>query len=71
MTEKDLKGEQAISKEHVDNNLAVRKMLIARGVKPEQLPPSEDLKKVQRRLESDEKKVQKDARKLKSRKKRE
>jgi len=36
-------------------------MLIERGVKPEQLPPSEDLKKVQRRLEGDEKKVLKDA----------
>lgn len=57
VTEKDLKGESAISKEHVDNNTAVRKMLMERGVKPEQLPPSEDLKKVQRRLDSDDKKV--------------
>ena len=40
-------------------------MLIERGVKPEQLPTSEDLKKVQRRLESDEKKVIKDAKKKK------
>lgn len=63
--EKDLKGETTISKEHVDNNLAVRKMLIERGVKPEQLPPSEDLKKVQRRLEGNEKKVIKDAKKNK------
>lgn len=69
VTEKDLKGERAISKEHIDNNLAVRKMLIERGVKPEQLPASEDLKKVQRRLEGDEKKVIKDAKKLKDRKK--
>lgn len=65
VTEKDLKGENAISKEHIDNNLAVRKMLIKRGVKPEQLPASEDLKKVQRRLESDEKKVIKEAKKKK------
>ena len=63
VTEKDLKGQNAISKEHINNNLAVRKMLIERGVKPEQLPASEDLKKVQRRLESDEKKVIKDAKK--------
>lgn len=63
--EKDLLGETAISKEHIDNNQAVRKMLINRGVKPEQLPPSEDLKKVQRRLKGDEKKVIKDAKKLK------
>jgi DNA-damage-inducible protein D len=36
-----------------------------RGVKPEQLPAAEDLRKVQRRLESDEKKVIKDAKKMK------
>lgn len=69
VTEKDLKGENAISKEHIDNNLAVRRMLIERGVKPEQLPASEDLKKVQRRLDGDEKKVIKDAKKLKDKKK--
>jgi DNA-damage-inducible protein D len=66
--EKDIKGENAISREHVDNNLAVRKMLIERGVKPEQLPPAEDLKKVQRRLEGDEKKVLKDTKKIKGKK---
>jgi len=65
VTEKDLKGERNISKEHIDNNLAVRKMLIERGVKPEQLPASEDLKKIQRRLEGDEKKVIKEAKKKK------
>jgi DNA-damage-inducible protein D len=67
--EKDLKGESSISREHVDNNLAVRKMLDKRGVKPERLPPSEDLKKVQRRLDSDAKKVVKDAQKKKVKKK--
>jgi DNA-damage-inducible protein D len=65
VTEKDLKGETNISREHVDNNLAVRRMLIERGVKPEQLPASEDLKKVQRRLDGDEKKVIKEAKKKK------
>lgn len=40
VTEKDLKGQKFISKEHIDNNLAVRKMLIERGVKPETLPDS-------------------------------
>lgn len=59
--EKDLKGEQQIGKEHIDNNLAVRKILHERGVKPEQLPPSEDIKKLQRRIESEEKKVIKSA----------
>lgn len=63
VTDKNLKGNERISKEHVDNNLAVRKMLIERGVKPEQLPPSEDVKKLQRKLERDENKILKDAQK--------
>ncbi len=71
VTEKDLKGEAPISREHVDNNLAVRKILRERGVKPEQLPPSEDIKKVQRRLEGDKNKVLKDARKLIAKKRKE
>ncbi len=61
VVEKDLKGNEKIGKEHVDNNLAVRKMLIERGVTPEQLPPSEDIKKLQRKLENDEKKMLKAA----------
>ena len=61
--EKDLSGESAISSEHVENNRAVRKMLIERGVKPEALPPAEDVKKVQRQLERDEKKLFKDVKK--------
>ncbi len=65
VTEKDLKGEGAISKEHIDNNIAVRKMLMERGVKPEQLPPAEDLKKVQRRLDGEDKIVLKDVKKTK------
>lgn len=68
--ERDLKGANAISNEHIDNNKAVRKMLIERGVKPEQLPPSEDLKKIQRRLDGDEKQVLKDAQKSKGKPKR-
>jgi DNA-damage-inducible protein D len=57
VVDKDLHGEAPITKEHVDNNVAVRKMLAERGVKPEELPPAEDMKKVQRRLEGEEKKV--------------
>jgi DNA-damage-inducible protein D len=57
--EKDLRGEGHISKEHVDNNLAVRKILKERGVQPESLPPAEGLKKVSRRIESDGKKINK------------
>jgi DNA-damage-inducible protein D len=67
--EKDLKGELSISREHVDNNVAVRKMLIERGVKPESLPPAEDLGKVKRRLEGDEKKVLKDVKRVQGKKK--
>jgi len=63
VVEKDLKGNEKISKEHIENNLAVRKMLIERGVKPEKLPPSEDIKKLQRKIEGDEKKILKDAKK--------
>lgn len=62
--EKDLKGDGQITKEHIDNNLAVRKILQDRGVKPELLPPSEDIKKVERRLESEEKKILKEVKKI-------
>ncbi|MDP3148027.1 MAG: DNA damage-inducible protein D [Ignavibacteria bacterium] len=55
--EKDLQGQEQISNEHLDNNLAVRKMLKERGVKPENLPPAEDVKKVERRLKGDEKNI--------------
>ena len=62
--DKNLKGDGQITKEHIDNNLAVRKMLQDRGVKPEQLPPSEDIKKVERRLESEEKQILKEVKKI-------
>ncbi len=55
--DKDLKGEKPITKEHIENNKAVRKILLERGVKPENLPPDEDVKKVERRLEKDKKNV--------------
>ena len=54
---KDLKGQSKIEKEHIDNNLAVRNMLTQRGIVPENLPPAEDVKKLQRKLEGDEKKL--------------
>jgi len=60
VVEKDLYGNTKISKEHVDNNLAVRKILQERSVKPETLPPAEDVKKVERRLKREEKKILKD-----------
>ena len=55
--EKDLRGERAITGEHVQNNLSVREMLGQRGIKPEELPPSEDIKKLERRVKSQEKKL--------------
>ena len=60
---KDLQGETAITKEHVDNNTAVRKMLTERGIIPENQPPAEDVKKVERRLASEEKKMLKNKKK--------
>lgn len=62
--EKDLKGECAITDEHVQNNLSVREMLGQRGIKPEELPPSEDIKKLERRVKSQEKKLAAQAGKL-------
>lgn len=55
--EKDLQGEGAITKEHVQNNQSVRDMLSQRGIKPEELPASEDIKKLERRVKSQEKKI--------------
>ncbi|MBL4810067.1 MAG: DNA damage-inducible protein D [Phycisphaerales bacterium] len=57
--EKGMRSEAAISKEHVTNNQAVRDTLINRGIRPESLPAAEDLKKVERRIESDKKKSNK------------
>lgn len=62
--EKDLRGEAAITTEHVQNNSSVRSMLGERGIKPEQLPPSEDIKKLERRVRSQEKKIAEQSGKL-------
>ena len=61
---KDLYGQEPIEKEHVDNNSAVRDMLVSRGIYPEQLPPAEDIKKVERRVAKEEKEILKDKTKL-------
>ena len=60
---KDLHGEASITQEHVENNAAVRKMLTERGIIPENLPAAEDVKKVERRLASEEKKMLKNKKK--------
>jgi DNA-damage-inducible protein D len=55
--EHQMGSESQISREHVTNNQAVRDTLLSRGIRPESLPPAEDLKKVERRLTSEEKKA--------------
>ena len=61
---KDLYGEAKITAEHVQNNRSVRGMLNQRGIKPENLPPAEDIKKVERKLAKDEKLMQKETQRL-------
>ncbi|MCL2245984.1 MAG: DNA damage-inducible protein D [Lentimicrobiaceae bacterium] len=63
IVENDLQGEKPITSEHIENNKAVRKILLERGVKPETLPPAEDIKKLQRKLNADEKKLLEDTKK--------
>ena len=57
VNENDMQGEDAITSEHVQNNSSVRNMLDERGIKPEELPPEEDLKKLERRVKSSDKKM--------------
>lgn len=54
---KDLMGSDEIESEHVGNNQSVRKTLVDRGIRPEDLPPEEDTRKVERRVKADEKKL--------------
>lgn len=60
----NLQGETAIADEHVQNNLSVRGMLGQRGIEPEKLPAEEDIKKLERRVKSDAKKLEKASAKL-------
>lgn len=61
--EKNLFGERSISEEHVQNNSSVREMLGKRDIKPENLPPADDIKKIERKV-SNEKKIEKSSAKL-------
>lgn len=56
--EKDLQGENAITTEHVQNNTGIRKMLGERGIKPEELPAAEDIKKLERRNRTQDRKIE-------------
>ena len=67
--DKDLIGESTITEEHVQNNETVRDMLGKRGIKPEELPPAEDIKKLERKATSEEKKIEKTTKKLPKRNK--
>lgn len=62
--QENLQGESSITREHVQNNSSVRDMLGQRGIKPEALPPEEDIKKLERRVISEEKKLEKRAGRL-------
>lgn len=55
--EKDLQGENAITTEHVQNNTGIRQMLGKRGIKPEELPAAEDIKKLERRNKTQDRKI--------------
>jgi len=63
--EKDLRTERQISAEHITNNRSVRTILLQRGIKPEELPPEEDIKKLERKVKSESKKLGKNSDKLK------
>ena len=55
--EHNLQGQSPITNEHITNNMNVRKLLSDSGIKPEELPASKDLKKLERELKSNEKKM--------------
>ena len=61
---KNLYGEIPITDEHIQNNLSVREILSKRDIKPEELPPAEDIKKLERRVASEEKAIEKSTKKL-------
>ncbi|MFK8268352.1 MULTISPECIES: DNA damage-inducible protein D [Capnocytophaga] len=61
---KDLYGESSITNEHVQNNKSVRTMLGDRGIKPEELPPAEDIKKIERKVAKEQKNIQQNSKKL-------
>ncbi len=62
----DLKSENTITNEHVKNNKDVRRLLLKSGIKPESLPAEEDIKKIERKVKADDKKLLKETKKLKN-----
>lgn len=57
VTKEDMRGEDPITVEHVQNNQDVRDLLLKRGIRPETLPPEEDLIKLERRVKSQGKRI--------------
>lgn len=57
--DKHIEKGNRIAWEHIRNNKSVRKLLIERGIVPEDLPAEEDIKKLERRVKSEDKKIQK------------
>ena len=55
--ENQMRTEKEISNEHITNNRAIRDTLVSRGITPKNLSPEEDVKKVERKLHSDEEKI--------------
>ncbi len=64
--DKDIRKGDEISWEHITNNKSVRKLLLERGIKPEELPPEEDVKKLERRVKSEDRKFVENPDKLKN-----
>ena len=62
----DLQGEHNITREHIKNNTDVRGLLGKSGIRPEELPPEEDIKKLERRVKAEDKKMLESAKKLKA-----
>ena len=60
----DLKGENNITYEHIKNNTDVRRLLAKSGIKPEELAPEEDIKKLERRVKKDEELIGKKSKKI-------
>ncbi|NOY07186.1 MAG: DNA damage-inducible protein D, partial [Chlorobi bacterium] len=64
--DKDIRKGNRIAWEHIRNNKAVRKLLLERGIRPEELPPAENIKKLERRVKSEDKKFIRNPEKLKN-----
>jgi DNA-damage-inducible protein D len=55
--QKDLQGEENITDEHIKNNKEMRHVLAKNNILPENIPPEEDIKKLERRIKKDEKRI--------------